>query len=312
MHADPLSSSTAKRLSQRYRHRGWGAALLCHLLGVGVFIWLASHPGTVLQVEHSGGRSSLLHGRLLNRHDLAAMAMISSATREPTPSTPAAQPGETLLSTPDVAARQAPPPRPHPPKKASAARTHSAAAVAIADTPPVPPQPSRAARAAATAPVASTQRATLQRPAAKRSAVPAETSAGTSQPATASISATVPSAAQATANSAVAASSRPADLDADGGPVIHTARYLGTPPHKEYPPLARRRGWQGTVLVEIWLDAQGEQQKREVIRSSGYAELDRAALRLVAASAFAPYKFNGVGHAARLHLPVAFSLNDPS
>ncbi|MBP8039685.1 MAG: energy transducer TonB [Aeromonadaceae bacterium] len=93
-----------------------------------------------------------------------------------------------------------------------------------------------------------------------------------------------------------------------GGPVITQARYRGTPIPEEYPLMARRRGWQGTVMVEVWLDANGEQIKREILQSSGYALLDQAALRSVARNQFTPYTINGVGHPARLHLPVIYTL----
>lgn len=72
--------------------------------------------------------------------------------------------------------------------------------------------------------------------------------------------------------------------------------------------MARRRGWQGTVMVEVWLDANGEQIKRDILQSSGYALLDQAALRSVARNQFVPYTINGVGRPARLHLPVIYTL----
>lgn len=94
-----------------------------------------------------------------------------------------------------------------------------------------------------------------------------------------------------------------------GGPVITQARYRQTPVPAEYPPLARRRGIEGRVLVQVWLDGHGEQLKREIIESSGSALLDQAALRSVSRNQFLPHTLNGVGHAARLRLPVIFRLH---
>jgi periplasmic protein TonB len=94
-----------------------------------------------------------------------------------------------------------------------------------------------------------------------------------------------------------------------GGPVITQAHYRQTPVPVEYPPLARRRGVEGRVLVQVWLDAAGEQLKREIVASSGSALLDQAALRSVAQNQFLPYTRDGVGMAARLRLPVIFSLH---
>jgi protein TonB len=48
-----------------------------------------------------------------------------------------------------------------------------------------------------------------------------------------------------------------------------------------YPPLARVKGWQGTVVVALRLDAAGSLLQAVVRRSSGYEVLDRAASALM-------------------------------
>lgn len=48
--------------------------------------------------------------------------------------------------------------------------------------------------------------------------------------------------------------------------------------HFNYPLLARRRGWQGEVLLAFRLEADGRITDARVDRSSGYSLLDRAAL----------------------------------
>lgn len=45
-----------------------------------------------------------------------------------------------------------------------------------------------------------------------------------------------------------------------------------------YPPLARQRGWEGTVLLGLKVASDGYLQEIRVQRSSGYAVLDRSAL----------------------------------
>jgi len=50
------------------------------------------------------------------------------------------------------------------------------------------------------------------------------------------------------------------------------ARYL------TYPPLARERGWQGTVLLGLHVESNGRLGNVRLERSSGYAVLDRSAL----------------------------------
>lgn len=45
-----------------------------------------------------------------------------------------------------------------------------------------------------------------------------------------------------------------------------------------YPPLARHRGWEGTVLLVLSVEPNGQLDKIHVARSSGYAVLDNSAL----------------------------------
>jgi protein TonB len=49
--------------------------------------------------------------------------------------------------------------------------------------------------------------------------------------------------------------------------------------HYYYPLLARRRGWQGEVLLGFTLDEKGTIVNARVTRSSGYRTLDNAALK---------------------------------
>lgn len=85
--------------------------------------------------------------------------------------------------------------------------------------------------------------------------------------------------------------SRPADSDAvsgessSGSPSVNhllgeiqtrLSRYLS------YPPLARARGWQGTVTVGFDLVPDGRLQRIHIARSSGYDVLDRAAIEALA------------------------------
>lgn len=52
----------------------------------------------------------------------------------------------------------------------------------------------------------------------------------------------------------------------------HLSRYLA------YPPLARERGWEGTVLLGLRVESDGHLEKIRIERSSGYAVLDHSAL----------------------------------
>jgi protein TonB len=62
------------------------------------------------------------------------------------------------------------------------------------------------------------------------------------------------------------------------GSPVETPFAYGTNPPPPYPSTARRRGWEGEVLLLVDVTAQGEVCNVTVSRSSGYRILDRAAL----------------------------------
>lgn len=81
--------------------------------------------------------------------------------------------------------------------------------------------------------------------------------------------------------------------------------------HFEYPLLARRRGWQGTVLLTFTLESDGVLERIHVVRSSGYDVLDNsaiAALKRVGRLAEAEHWLNG--RAFEMRIPVIYKLKD--
>lgn len=56
----------------------------------------------------------------------------------------------------------------------------------------------------------------------------------------------------------------------------------------EYPRLARKRGWEGVVLVEVSVDAQGRSISLKIVESSGYPVLDQAALQALQNASYTP------------------------
>ncbi len=48
-----------------------------------------------------------------------------------------------------------------------------------------------------------------------------------------------------------------------------------------YPPIARRMGWEGTVVVSFVLTPEGKVEESKVEKSSGFELLDRNALKVV-------------------------------
>lgn len=90
---------------------------------------------------------------------------------------------------------------------------------------------------------------------------------------------------------------------------ITQVEYL-TPPQLAYPPAARRMHEEGAVNVRILVDARGGPQQMSVIRSSGYARLDEAALAAVRATRFKPYTENGVPMPFWVVMPLVFELEN--
>jgi TonB family protein len=81
------------------------------------------------------------------------------------------------------------------------------------------------------------------------------------------------------------------------------ARYL------TYPPLARERGWQGTVWLGLHVESNGRLGNVRLERSSGYAVLDRSALNSVNRLGYlteAVAWLNGRSH--DIQLPVIYRL----
>ena len=67
------------------------------------------------------------------------------------------------------------------------------------------------------------------------------------------------------------------------------ADYLHNPP-PAYPRMSRRMGEQGTVLLRVFISAEGRAEKAEIRTSSGYARLDEAAVIAHVAARLARYK----------------------
>lgn len=95
--------------------------------------------------------------------------------------------------------------------------------------------------------------------------------------------------------------------------VISTEPRFARPPTAPvYPAQARRRQQQGTVWVEVRLDARGQQVALAVLRSSRVLSLDQAALAAVKKWQFLPEEHNGVGVPSRVQIPIEFAIKAKS
>ncbi|PMH37103.1 hypothetical protein BCU68_08365 [Vibrio sp. 10N.286.49.B3] len=76
-----------------------------------------------------------------------------------------------------------------------------------------------------------------------------------------------------------------------------------------YPRLAKRRNWQGDILIEVWLDQSGKQIKQHIVNSSGFDLLDSTALKTISKWKFEQYQESGQPIAHRVQIPVTFKLD---
>lgn len=79
-------------------------------------------------------------------------------------------------------------------------------------------------------------------------------------------------------------------------------------PSPEYPLIARRRGFQGTVVLEVMVDRNGRVGDLKVLKSSGYKVLDRAASASVRDWIFKPAIKGNENIEMWVRVPVCFKL----
>lgn len=87
------------------------------------------------------------------------------------------------------------------------------------------------------------------------------------------------------------------------------AAYLNNPPPR-YPPLSRRLGEEGRVLLRVLVAKNGSADTVEVEKGSGSDRLDAAALEAVRKWKFVPAKQNNEPISAYVLVPMKFSLRD--
>jgi len=75
-----------------------------------------------------------------------------------------------------------------------------------------------------------------------------------------------------------------------------------------YPLMARLRGWEGIVLLDVAVDAAGQPIHVDIAKSSGFPVLDAAAKTAVHGWTFSPAKRAGHEVASHVRLPIRFRL----
>ncbi|WP_019472475.1 energy transducer TonB [Pseudomonas sp. S13.1.2] len=90
-------------------------------------------------------------------------------------------------------------------------------------------------------------------------------------------------------------------------PASANAAYLKNPA-PEYPQMAQRRGWEGTVLLRVEVLPSGKPGQIQVQKSSGRDALDAAALAAVKRWSFVPAKQGDVAQTGWVSVPIDFKL----
>ncbi|MEW5863192.1 MAG: TonB family protein [Pseudomonadota bacterium] len=105
----------------------------------------------------------------------------------------------------------------------------------------------------------------------------------------------------------VLAAPAPAAAPAPVTAPIFDADYLENPP-PPYPPLARRLGEQGRVILRVLVNAEGRAEEVQIRTSSGYLRLDEAARDAVRHWKFVPAKRGSEAVRAWVLIPISFKL----
>jgi len=105
-----------------------------------------------------------------------------------------------------------------------------------------------------------------------------------------------------------AAQSVPVAPVVSGPRTVSGVEYL-QPPQPSYPPLSRRTGEQGKVMLRVLVSEKGRADRIEIERSSGYPRLDEAAKNAVARAVFKPHVEDGKPIPVFVVVPINFSLD---
>ena len=119
-------------------------------------------------------------------------------------------------------------------------------------------------------------------------------------------------AAAASSSFAVAEAARPAPAAPAAAPTLTQARFDADYLHNPkplYPPMSRRLGEEGKVLLKVRVTAQGTAEQVDIQTGSGYARLDAAARDAVLRWRFVPARRGDEAVAASVIVPITFALD---
>ncbi len=85
-----------------------------------------------------------------------------------------------------------------------------------------------------------------------------------------------------------------------------TGKYQNRPP--QYPLVAERNGWEGTVMLKAFVETEGRASQVLVDRSSGFKVLDQAALKAVQRWKFEPGRIGSGVVSSWVKIPIRFRI----
>ena len=150
-------------------------------------------------------------------------------------------------------------------------------------------------------------------PAPAPAPAPAAVSASLVAPLAAPLLAAVPAPAGPTLPAAPTLQSQAAATPAAASPAVlqapsSNADYLQNP-KPPYPPMSARLGETGRTVYKVWIGVDGKPQRAELVSSSGFPRLDKAAHDTVMGWHYVPGKRNGVPEAMAVNVPIQWELN---
>ena len=81
-------------------------------------------------------------------------------------------------------------------------------------------------------------------------------------------------------------------------------------PHPTYPLIARKKGWEGRVLIQAEIDREGNVSEIKVLESSGFQVLDDASLETLKKWKFTPAKIGNKFVDDTVNIPVKFLITN--
>lgn len=98
-----------------------------------------------------------------------------------------------------------------------------------------------------------------------------------------------------------------AKAEATGPKMISAVEYIQAP-QADYPPMARRMGEEGRVVMQVLVNDKGRAEKVEILKSSGFARLDESAKVALLRALFKPYLEDGKATMVLATASINFSL----